>query len=222
MRNITKLVLAGCLLVSGASLSQAQNTVLKVEQELRFKLTGYYQMSATESSTTYFRHAGKVSISNNDIINLLEREVNIIFSADARLFLISGTPVDLTPKVIVRDKFDGQKFDTDVTQYFKAEVLASVEETKINKNPLKANGTSYDVIRFELNADDVKVKVQGFGSLKVSTGKYEGDPAALVHTGKVEVTGNGDYKVSIITPVVPVALTGTIQITGTDVKASTE
>jgi len=222
MRSITKLALVGCLLVAGAAQSRAQNTVLNVVQDLNFKLTGYYQMSATENSSTFFRHAGKVSINNKDIINLLERQLNIIFSSNAKLLLISATPVDLTPKVVIRDKFEGESFDTDVTQYFSAQVLVSIEETKINKNPLKANGTSYDIIAFEMKAGEVRFRIQGFGSLKVSTGKYEGDPVALVHTGKVDTTGNGDYQVSIITPVVPMALTGTVQISNTEVKAMPE
>jgi hypothetical protein len=223
-----KCVLTGCLLAAGAAESMAQNTVLSVVQNLNFKLTGYYQMSMTENSTTFFRHAGKVTINNKDIINLLEQEVNIIFSSDAKLLLISEvpangeTPVDLKPKVVVRDKFEGESFDTDVTRYFSAEILASVEETKINKNPLKASGTSYDVIVFELKLPEVQFKIQGFGKMKVKTGSYEHEPAALVHTGKVDATGNGNYRVSIIIPVQPVALTGTVELSGSDVKAMPE
>jgi len=218
----TKSALIGCLLAASVAQSEAQNTVIKVVQELRFKLTGYYQMSATENSTSFFRHAGKITITNKDIINLLEDEVNIIFSADANLLLISETPVDPSPKVIVRDKFEGERFDTDVTEFFSAEILASIEETKINKNPLKASGSSYDVIAFEMNLSQVQFKVQGFGKTQVRTGKHEGEPAALVHTGTVQASGNGEYRVNILSGVVPVALTGTVQITGTDVKSMTE
>jgi hypothetical protein len=215
-------MLVAALLALGAARSQAQNTVLNIVQELNFKLTGYYQMSPTENSSTFFRHAGKVSITNKDIINLLEREVDIIFSTDAKLMLISGTPVDPTPTVVVRDKFEGEKFDTDVTQYFSAEILSSVEETKINKNPLKAKGTSYDVIAFEMKLSEVKFRIQGFGNMKVTTGEYEHDPVAIVHTGKVDTSGNGEYQVSVLGGVVPVALFGTVQISGTEVKAMTE
>ena len=222
MRNMKRLVLMSCLLVAGAGQSGAQNTVLNVVQELRFKLTGYYQMSSTENPSTVFRHAGKVTVTNKDIINLLEQELNIIFSANARLLLISGTPVDLTPKVVVRDTFQGEKFDTDVTQYFSARVLASVEDTKINKNPVKANGKSYDVVAFELKLTEANFRIQGFANLHVKTGYYEREPAAIVHTGKFDAVGNGNYQVSIIVPVVPVALTGTVEISGTDVKAVTE
>jgi len=211
-----------CLLVAGAGQSRAQNTVLNVVQELRFKLTGYYQMSPTENPNTFFRHAGKFSITNKDIINLLEQQLNIIFSADARLLLISGTPVDLTPKVVVRDHFNGEQVDTDVTQYFGAQVLASIEDTKINKNPVKANGTSYDVLAFELKLTEANFRIQGFANLHVKTGYYEREPSAIVHTGKFDAVGNGNYKVSIITPVVPVALTGIVEISGTNVKAMTE
>jgi hypothetical protein len=211
-----------CLLTAGAAQSNAQNTVVKVVQELRFKLTAYYQMSATENSSTFFRNAGKVSVTNKDIINLLEPEVNIIFSSNAKLMLISGIPVDPKPRVVVRDRFEGERFDTDVTRYFSAEVLASIEDTKINKNPLKASGSSYDVVVFEMNLTQVQFRVQGFGKTAVRTGKHEGEPAALVHTGKVDTSGGGEYQVNILTGVVPVALSGTVQITGTDVKAMTE
>ena len=222
MRNIIKSVVIGCLLAAGAAESKAQNTVLNVVQELRFKLTGYYQMSATENSTSFFRHAGKVSITNKDIINLIERQVSIIFSVNAKLLLISETPVDLAPKVVIRDRFEGDWFDTDVTEYFSAEILASVEETKINKNPLKASGSSYDVVAFEMKLPEVQFRILGFGKLQVRTAKYEGDPAALAHTGKVDASGSGDYQVNILTGVVPVALVGTVQISNTQVKAMVE
>ena len=222
MRNTWKSILGAALLVMGATQSRAQNTVLNVVQELNFKLTGYYQMSPTENSSTFFRHAGKVSINNKDIINLIEKEVNIIFSNDAKLMLISTTPVDTTPKVIIRDKFEGEKVDTDVTQYFSAEVLASIEETKINKNPLKASGTSYDVVAFELNLTQVHFRISGFGITQVKTGKFEGEPAAIVHTGKVDASGSGAYQVNFLTGVVPVALIGTVSISGSDVKALPE
>jgi hypothetical protein len=196
--------------------------VLNVVQELRFKLTAYYQMSPTENAKTFFRHAGKVSIVNNDIINLLEKEVNIIFSDDAKIMLISRTPVDWAPRVVIRDSFQGSKFDTDVTQYFSAQVLASIEETKINKNPLKASGTSYDVIAFELKLSQVNFRIQGLSPLKVTTGKHEGDPAALIHTGKLEASGNGEYRVNILSGIVPVAVIGSVQVSGSEVKAMTE
>jgi hypothetical protein len=215
-------MLGAALLVTAATQSEAQNTVLNIVQDINFKLTGYYQMSTTENSSAFFRHAGKVSITNKDIINLIEKEVNIIFSSNAKLLLISTTPVDLSPKVVIRDKFEGEKFDTDVTQYFSAEVLASIEDTKINKNPLKTNGSSYDVIAFEMKLTQVHFKVMGFGITQVKTGKYEGESVAVVHTGKVDTSGSGEYQVNYLTGVVPVALSGTVQISGTDVKAMPE
>jgi hypothetical protein len=222
MPNTLKLLLAFAFFAGGAVQSMAQNTVLNIVQELRFKLTGYYQMSGTENSTTFFRNAGKVSITNKDIINLLERQLNIIFTTDAKLMLISATPVDPTPRVVVRDKFEGEKFDTEVTQFFGAEVLASIEDTKINKNPLKTNGTSYDVLAFELKLTEANFRIQGFANMHVGTGKYEGESAAIVHTGKVNTTGSGEYQVSVLGAAVPVALFGTVQVTGSEVKAMVE
>src|SRR5215218_6658119 len=207
MRNIILPVLISCLLAASAAQSVAQNTVINLIQDLRFKLTAYYQMNDTENSKTLFRNAGKVSITNKDIINLIEGEVGIIFSVNARLLLISKTPVDLMPKVVIRDRFEGEPFDTDVTQYFSAEVLASIEGGKINKNPLKAKGSSYDVIVFKLVLPQVRFQVQGFGKTRVGTGKSEGEPAAIVHTGKVQASGTGELQVSLLTGVVPVALT---------------
>ena len=194
MRNLIQRVLIGCLLAARVAQSTAQNTVINVIQELRFKLTGYYQMNETETSKTLFRNAGKISITNKDIINLIEGEVHIIFSVNAKLLLISRTPVDLTPKVVIRDKFEGESFDTDVTQYFSAEVLASVEDANINKNPFKVSGSSYDVIVFEMHLPQVEFQVQGFGRTKLTTGKYEGEPTAIVHTGRVDASGNGNYE----------------------------
>lgn len=222
MKNKSELTLVLAVLAMGGAPSHAQNTVLNVVQDLNFKLTGYYQMSPTENSSTIFRHAGKVSITTKDIINLLEKQVNIIFSSDARLLLISEIPVDPTPKVVVRDTFQGQRFDTDVTQYFGAKVLASIEDTKINKNPIKTRGKSYDVIEFEMNLDQAGFKILGFGKLQVKTGKYEGDPVAIVHTGKVDTSGSGEYQINLLSGVVPLALTGTVQISNTSVKASAE
>lgn len=207
------------MLAAGMATVRAQNTVLNVIQELNIKLTGYYQMSPTENTTTFFRNVGKITVTNKDIINLLEKQLNIIFSGDAKLLLLSETPVDQSPKVIVRDWFQGERFDTDVTEYFSATMLASMEDTKINKNPLKTNGKSYDVMVFEMKLDQVGFRIQGFGITQVKTGKFEREPVAIVHTGKIEASGNGEYQVNILTGVVPVALTGTVQITGTDVKA---
>jgi hypothetical protein len=222
MRNTIQPVLISCLLAASVAQSTAQNTVINLIQELRFKLTGYYQMNDTENSKTLFRNAGKVSITNRDIINLIEGEVGIIFSVDARLLLISRTPVDLTPKVVIRDRFEGESFDTDVTQYFSAEVLASIEDAKINKNPFKAGGSSYDVIVFKLDLPQVEFQVQGFGKTKVSTGKSEGEPTAIVHTGKVDASGSGELQVNPLSGVVPVALVGTVEILGDQLKAMVE
>jgi hypothetical protein len=217
-----KLVLIGSLLAAVATQSKAQNTVLRVQQDLHFKLTGYYQASPTETPKTLNRNADKVTISNNDIINMLEGQVGIIFSGDARILLISLVPVDPAPRVVIRDKFEGEKFDTDVTEYFSARVLASIEDTKINKNPLKAKGSSYDVYAFEINVPQASLKLQGFEKMKVITGKSETEPVAIVHTGKVETTGGGVYQVSAISGVVPLAVTGTIEVSGSEVKASVE
>lgn len=222
MRNVSRLTLVLALLAGTAAESNAQNTVIKVVQDLNFKLTGYYQMSPTENSTTYFRHSGKFTINNKDIINLLEKQVGIIFSSDAKLLLISQTPVDPEPRVIIRDKFEGQKFDTDVTEFFSAQVFASIEDTKINKNPLKTSGKSYDVIEFAMNLDKAKFILLGFGTMEVKTGKYEGDPVAVVHTGKVNTSGSGEYQISVLGGVETVALFGTVQISGTEVKAMPE
>src|SRR3954467_8616378 len=111
MRNLIQALLISCAIVAGAARATAQNTVVNLVQDLRFKLTGYYQMNDTENSKTLFRNAGKISITNKDIINLIEGEAGIIFSGNARLLLISKTPVDLTPKVVIRDRFQGDSFD---------------------------------------------------------------------------------------------------------------
>ena len=222
MRNIIRTVLIGCVLAAGAAQSSAQNTVIHLIQELHFKLTAYYQGNDTENSKTYFRNAEKVTVTTRDIINLIEGEVGIIYSTDARLLIISDTPVDLKPKVVIRDRFEGEPFDTDVTQYFSAEILASIEDAKINKNPFKASGSSYDVIIFKLNVSNVEFQVQGFGKTKIGTGKNEGEPLTIVHTGKVEANGNGKLQVSQLTGIVPVALIGDVEISGNNLKATVE
>jgi hypothetical protein len=222
MKNRWKLILIATSLAVSVAQSTAQNTVLKVVQDLNFKLTGYYQMSPTENPSTLFRHAGKITVNNKDIINLLESEVNIIFTPDAKLKLISLTPVDPNPRVIIRDTYQGTKFDTDVTEFFSAEILTTIEDTKINKNPVKTTGKSYDVISFELKLTDVNFRLVGFGNLQVKNGKYENEPVAVVHTGSVDSSGSGVFQVSYITGIVPVALTGTVSISGSDVKAETQ
>jgi len=219
MRNIIQPVLISCLLAAGIAQSTAQITVLNVVQELRFKLNAYYQLEDTENSTTVFRNAGKISISNRDIIDLIDGVLLRSFSPDAKLMLFSRAPVDLRPKVVIRDRVEGDIVDTDVTEYFSAEVLLSVEDGKINKDPLKANGTSYDLIAFELNLPPVAFRIQGFGKTKISTGKSGGEPAAVVHTGKVNASGNGNYSTAPLT-VSPVIVTGTVEISGTEVKVT--
>ena len=221
MRNITQPVLISCLFAAGIAQSTAQNTVLNVVQELRFKLTAYHQMDDTENSKTLFRNAGKITITNKDIINLIDNELDGTFSPDAKLMLISRAPVDLNPKVVIRDRVEGDPVDTDVTQYFGAEVLRSIEDGKINKDPLKASGSSYDLIAFDFNLPPVDFRILGFGKTKVSTGKSEGEPAAVVHTGKMNASGHGTY-FSSPPSVSPAVLTGTVEISGTDVKASVE
>ena len=221
MRNIIKLVLVSGLLAGGMARSMAQEAVTVV-QELTFKLTGYYQKDDTENNKKVFRHAGKVSVSNKDIINLLEGPTGQVFPNDATLVLLSGTPVDLFPRVVVREKSGGVIVDTDVTQYFSAERLASIEDEQINKSPLKANGVSYDVLVFKMQVTDVAFQVQGFGKTTVSTGKFEGDPAAIIHTGKLNVSGAGEYQATLVSGVVRVALTGTVAITGNAVKVVAE
>ena len=64
--------------------------------------------------------------------------------------------------------------------------------------------------------------MQGFGKTKISTGKNEGEPVAIVHTGKVDANGKGKLQVSPLTGIVPVALTGDIEISGNSLKASVE
>jgi hypothetical protein len=59
MRITSKLMLIAAALAAATVQSNAQNTVLKVVQDINFKLTGYYQMSPTENSSTIFRHAGR-------------------------------------------------------------------------------------------------------------------------------------------------------------------
>jgi len=215
-------VLMSALLAASAAQSPAQNTVIKVVQELNFKLTGYYQQSSTENPNAIFKHAGKISVTNKDIINLLEPEVNIIFSSNAKLMLLSDVPVDQTPQVVVRDKFQGEWFDTDVTQHFSAEVLASIEDGKVNKNPIKASGKSYDVVVFEMGLYQAQFRIQGFGKTKIQTAKHEGESAAIVHTGKIDASGHGAYAVNILSGVVPVVLEGTVQILGNEVKSLEE
>jgi len=222
MRTIIQPILISCLIAASVASASAQNTVVNLIQDLRFKLTGYYQLNDTENAKTLFRNAGKVSITNRDIINLIEGEVGIIFSPDARLLLISRTPVDLTPKVVIRDRFEGEPFDTDVTQYFSAEVLGSIEDAKIKKNPFKASGSSYDAIAFRLNLPEAEFRLQGFGKTKVRTGKSEGNPTAIVHTGKVEASGNGAFQVNPLAGVVPIVLTGKVEISGDRLIATVE
>lgn len=219
MQNITKLVLMSCLLAGGMARSVAQNTDVIIVQELTVKLTGYYQMNDTENAKKLFRHAGKISISNKDIINLLEGPTGLVFSPNATLMMFSSAPVDLTPTIVVRDKFEGDTFDTDVTQYFGAQLLASIEDGQINKNPLKGQGVSYDVLAFTMQIPGVEFQIQGFGKTKISTGKFEGEPAAIVHTGKLSANGAGDYKITPLSDAVRVALTGTVTVSGNNLKA---
>ena len=73
-----------------------------------------------------------------------------------------------------------------------------------------------------MKLDQAEFRILGFGTLQVKTGKYQGDPVAIVHTGKVNSSGNGEYQLNILTGVVPVALTGTVQIGDALVKAIAE
>jgi hypothetical protein len=219
MRAALKVLLVGALLATGAVQANAQS-ITNIVQNLVIKLTGYYQTEPTDTANGVNRHTAKVSIKNPDILNLLGEQLQVSFSDDAKLMLVSEAPADLEPRVIVRDIVSGVTIDTDVSAYFSALVLASAEESKIQNDPLKASGTGYDAMEFQMALDKATFKIVGFSKTKVQTLKYQGNPAAVYHAGTFNVSGSGYYALTPTGGLVLVVLSGTVQISGHDVEVT--
>lgn len=205
----------------GAAQAGAQTYVTNLVQAVEFKLTGYYQTEATQGSESIKRHASKLSISNKEIMTLLKVQMGGTWSDNAKLKLISKAPTDDTPKLVVRDKVNGANVDTDVTAYFSAHVAVSIEETEIKNNPFRVNGSGYDVVAYQMALDAATFRIGGFSKIKIDTIRYKDEPAALAHTGTFNVSGSGFYGVST-GGLVPVALTGTLKISGNEIEVVTE
>jgi hypothetical protein len=222
MRNKMKLVLVCTLVVFGALQLRAQTTVTNIVQDLDIKLTAYYQKESTTNSGTIMRNAGKASISNKDIISLLGLQLNVLFSSDAKLLLISNLEDALNPKVVVRDTVGGNNVDTEVGQYFSAVVHSSVENSKIKLNPLNVSGTGYDVVEFNMAVDTAVFSVQGFAQTSISTVKYQGQVVGEVHTGSMNVSGSGTYGAAPGGGLTPVAIKGTVKVSGKNTEVETQ
>jgi len=218
MRNKMKLVLVSALVVFGAVQLRAQTTVTNIVQDLEIKYTAYYQMAPTTNSTTIMRNAGKASIVNKDIIALLGLQLNVVFSSNAKLLLISNLENALNPKVVVRDTVGGNTVDTEVGQYFFVVVDSSVESSKIKLNPLNISGTGYDVLEFHMAVDTANFSVQGFVQSSISTVKYEGQVVGAAHTGSMNVSGSGTYAASPGGGQTPVSIKGTVKVSGKNVE----
>src|SRR6187549_2093022 len=141
MKKSMKLVLVGVLVAFGAAQLNAQTSVTNIVQNLNLKLTAYYQTDVTTNSSNITRNAGKASVANKDIIALLGLQLNVVFTSDAKLLLISNLEDSLNPKIVVRDKVGGNNVDTAVGQYFSVTVIQSIESSKIKLDPLNVSGT---------------------------------------------------------------------------------
>jgi hypothetical protein len=216
-----KLVLISTLVAFGAAQLKAQTSVTNIVQDLTIKFTAYYQMDPTTNSTTIFRNAGKASVVNKDIIALLGLQMQIVFSDNAKLLLISSLEEGLNPKVVVRDTVSGNTVDTDAGQYFNAVVMSSVENSKIKLNPLNVSGTGYEVIVFNMAVDTAVFSVQGFAQTAISTVKYQGQVVGGAQTGSMTVSGSGTYGASPAGGLTPVTITGTVKVSGKNVEVKT-
>jgi hypothetical protein len=221
MRKSMKLVLVGVLVAFGAAQLNAQTSVTNIVQNLNLKLTAYYQTDVTTNSSTITRNAGKASVANKDIIALLGLQLNVVFTSDAKLLLISNLEDSLNPKIVVRDKVGGNNVDTAVGQYFSVTVIQSIESSKIKLDPLNVSGTGYEVLEFQMTVDGADFSLQGFAQTAISTVKYQGHVVGGVQTGTMNVSGSGNYRASPAGGMVPVAIKGTVQVLGKDVEVTT-
>jgi hypothetical protein len=219
MRKSMKLVLVGVVMAFGAAQLNAQTT--NIVQNLNLKLTAYYQAGATTNSSNIALNVGKVSVVNKDIIALLGLQLNVIFTSDAKLLLISDLEDSLNPRIVVRDTQGGNTVDTEVGQYFSVTVIQSVESLKIKVDPLNVSGTGYEVLTFNMTVDGADFSVQGFAQTAISTVKHQGRVVGGAQTGTMNVSGSGNYSASPAGGLVPVAIKGTVQVLGKNVEVST-
>jgi len=218
MRKSMKLVLVGVLVAFGAAQLNAQTT--NIVQNLTLKLTAYYQTDSTTNSSSITRNVGKASVGNKDIITLLGLQMNVVFTSDAKLLLISDLD-SLNPRIVVRDTPGGDTVDTPVGQYFGVNVIQSVESLKLQVDPLNVSGTGYHVLEFNMGVEGADFSVQGFAQTAISTVKYQGKVVGGVQTGTSNVSGSGNYRVSPAGGLVPITIKGTVQVSGKNVEVST-
>jgi hypothetical protein len=219
MRTTTKLATVFALVAAGLVHSSAQTSVTNLIQNVNFKFTAYYQGADSTISGGTKRNAGRVTIQNNDIINLLGLQLNKVFPSGSKLLGVTTLGVDVVPRIVVRSTpASGTNVDTDVSQYFYATLISHAENTTIKTNPFTVNGTSYNLVSFTMAVDSAHFTVRGFSASSVGTVKVANVPAGTALTANWNVSGSGDYKASVSATNVPVTLTGTASLTGRNIQ----
>jgi hypothetical protein len=162
-------------------------------QDLTVKFTGYYQNAPTTNDGTLERTSSTFSGSNKSIIELLGLQLNVIFSSDAKLLLLTPAaspdtlPSLLQLRVVVRDVVAGNTVDTDVTTYFGVSIRQTVEDTKTKADPYDVTGKGFDVVEFRMTVAQATFAVQGFSKTKIDEVTYAQETIGRSRSGSFNV-----------------------------------
>jgi hypothetical protein len=184
----TMLSVIGCaLLAAGTLQARAQstntNTSGVITLNVNIALTGVDGSSGSNGAP------GRVKIATKDVINAIATDVPTTFSSRAKLLAVDNGSGG-GPAFIIRDGTNG---DTDVSSFFSASDVTSVDNTRTASNGA-VTGQRISINTFTLRTTTLTLDLQGYTTQSVSnrgTGRNllsDTPPVSLV--SKVNGTAN--------------------------------
>jgi hypothetical protein len=184
----TMLSVIGCaLLAAGTLQARAQstntNTSGVITLNINIALTGVDGSSGSNGAP------GRVKIATKDVINAIATDVPTTFSSRAKLLAVDNGSGG-GPAFIIRDGTNG---DTDVSSFFSASDVTSVDNTRTASNGA-VTGQRISINTFTLRTTTLTLDLQGYTTQSVSnrgTGRNllsDTPPVSLV--SKVNGTAN--------------------------------
>jgi hypothetical protein len=184
----TMLSVIGCaLLAAGTLQARAQstntNTSGVITLNVNIALTGVDGSSGSNGAP------GRVKIATKDVINAIATDVPTTFSSRAKLLAVDNGSGG-GPAFIIRD---GTNADTDVSSFFSASDVTSVDNTRTASNGA-VTGQRISINTFTLRTTTLTLDLQGYTTQSVSnrgTGRNllsDTPPVSLV--SKVNGTAN--------------------------------
>jgi hypothetical protein len=184
----TMLSVIGCaLLAAGTLQARAQstntNTSGVITLNINIALTGVDGSSGSNGAP------GRVKIATKDVINAIATDVPTTFSSRAKLLAVDNGSGG-GPAFIIRD---GTNADTDVSSFFSASDVTSVDNTRMASNGA-VTGQRISINTFTLRTTTLTLDLQGYTTQSVSnrgTGRNllsDTPPVSLV--SKVNGTAN--------------------------------